>query len=257
MTEPLFDVIVVGSGPGGGMATWRLAEAGLKVALVESGRRMRPGIDYGAHVNAYAMLESRLQAGYTSPIPGVFSDHYERNHFIGVGDRPEHGYLRALGGRSLCWAGHSLRFGPGDYRSWPISYEEVAPYYSKAERIMGVHGFNDGLWNMPDGEFQKGVPLRCGEQMLKRGTQVLKARGRTIDFVAQRKAIPTEKFFRAKCHYCGHCMGGCEIDSKYTSANTAVPLAMKTGNLNLFLESMMTRIKFQRRAYHRYSCCEW
>lgn len=224
------------------MAAWRLAEAGLKVALVESGRRMRPGIDYGAHVNAYANLEKRLSEGYGSPIPSVFTDHRERDHFTPVGDQPGHGYLRALGGRSLCWAGHSLRFGPGDYRAWPISYDEVAPYYSKAERLMGVYGFKDGLWNMPDGEFQKGVPLRCGEQMLKRGVEALKTRGRKMEFVAQRKAIPTEKHARATCHFCGHCMGGCEIDSKYTSANTPIPLALKTGNLTLFLQSTMTKI---------------
>src|SRR5689334_18055264 len=218
MASQFFDVIVVGSGPGGGMVTWRLAEAGLEVALVESGRRMRPGVDYGAHVDAYATLESRLSAGYPGPFPSVFADYAERNHFTGVGDRPNHGYLRALGGRSLCWAGHSLRFGPGDYRHWPISYEEVAPYYSKAERVMGVHGFKDGLWNMPDGEFQKGVPLRCGEQMLRYGVERLKAQGRKMEFVAQRKAMPTEARpgGRAKCHYCGHCMWGCEVDSKYT-----------------------------------------
>jgi len=242
MTCQAFDVIVVGSGPGGGMAAWRLTAAGLKVALLESGRRMQPGIDYGAHVNAYANLEPRLHEGYSSPVPSVFSDHFERNHFTGMGDRPDHGYLRALGGRSLCWAGHSLRFGPGDYKHWPIGYDEVAPYYSKAERVMGVHGFKDGLWNMPDGEFQKGVPLRCAERMLQRGTQVLKTRGRKMDFVAQRKAIPTEKHARATCHYCGHCMAGCEIDSKYTSANTPIPLALKTGNLTLMMESTMTRI---------------
>jgi choline dehydrogenase-like flavoprotein len=152
--------------------------------------------------------------------------------------------LKALGGRSLCWAGHSLRFGPGDFKRWPISYDDVVPYYSRAERLMGVYGNKDGLWNMPDGEFQKTVPMRCPEMLLKRGVQRLKAKGRSMEFVTQRKAIPTDQTWkhRPACHYCGHCMNGCEIDSKYTSANTPIPLAMRTGNLTLFTESTMTRI---------------
>ena len=94
----------------------------------------------------------------------MFTDRRERNHFTGVGDHPDHGMLKALGGRSICWAGHSLRFGPLDYKRWPISYDEVAPYYSRAERLMEVYGHKDGLSNMPDGEFEKPVNLRCGEQ---------------------------------------------------------------------------------------------
>ena len=65
-----------------------------------------------------------------------------------------------------------------------------------------------------------------------------------MDFVGIRKAIPTEKVKggRTVCHYCGHCMQGCEVDSKYTSANTPIPRALKTGKLTLFLQTMMTRI---------------
>ncbi len=243
MPNPTYDVCVVGSGPGGGIAAYVLAKAGAKVALVEAGRRMVPGVDYNAHADPYQTLEKRLAAGFRSPIARV-TDFQERDHFTPVGDRPGHGLLKALGGRSLCWAGHSLRFGPLDYKQWPISYDEVAPYYSRAERLMGVYGFKDGLSNMPDGEFLKPVPLRCSENTLKRGVARLKQQGRAMEFVGIRKAIVTGKHSsnRAVCHYCGHCMAGCEVDSKYTSANTPIPLAMKTGNLKPYLQCTMTRI---------------
>jgi choline dehydrogenase-like flavoprotein len=64
-----------------------------------------------------------------------------------------------------------------------------------------------------------------------------------MEFVGQRKAMATEPVKgRTQCHFCGHCMAGCEVDAKYTSANTPIPLAMKTGNLTPFYESAMTRI---------------
>ncbi|MFN0121703.1 MAG: GMC family oxidoreductase [Blastocatellia bacterium] len=238
-----FDVCIVGSGPGGGIATYALAKAGLKVALVEAGPNLRAGIDFGTHAWPYEMNE-RVRTTGRDDTPRL---RFETNHFTPVGDSPRHGLLKAVGGRSLCWAGHCLRFGPLDFQRWPISYEEVAPYYSKAERLMGVYGFKDGLSNLPDGEFQKGVPMRCPETLLKRGVGKLKAQGRGMDFIALRKAIltqphPARVSGRQVCHYCGQCMLGCDVESKYTSANTPIPLAMKTGNLTMLTGAMMTRM---------------
>jgi choline dehydrogenase-like flavoprotein len=239
MKRRVFDVCIVGSGPGGGIVAYVLTNAGLKVALVEAGRDLRPGIDYGIHAWGYEVRRGRT--GGRSSVPELRP---ETNHFTPVGDRPGHGWLKALGGRSLCWAGHSLRFGPIDFKQWPISYDEVAPYYSQAERFMGVYGYRDGLYNLPDGEFLKPVRMRCPEQLLKRGVERLKGKGRKMEFIAQRKAILTEEHWskRPLCHYCGNCMKGCDVDAKYTSANTPIPLALKTGNLTLFTEAMMTRI---------------
>lgn len=252
-----FDAIVVGSGPGGGIAAYVLAQQGLQVALLEAGGRLLPGRDYGRDLPPLDLLERRLAQGKAGGFDSAW-DYREQDHFTGVGDRPGHGLVKALGGRSLCWAGHSLRFGPGDYKHWPISYDEVAPYYAKAERFMGVYGYKDGLWNLPDGEFLPPVPMRAAESLLRRGVKKLKKAGREMDFVAQRKAMVTAKHGsgRAICQYCGNC-GGCPIDSKYTSANTPIPRALKTGRLKVFTNATVTRILLDKNKGNRVSAVEY
>ena len=211
-----------------------------KTALLEAGPRLRTGIDYGRHSMPWEVMD-QLATG-----------EFALNTALAIGNAiilrrsatvPDHGWLKALGGRSLCWSGHTLRFGPKDYREWPISYEEVAPYYSKAERFMGVYGNKDGLWNLPDGEYFGPIGMRCGEWLIKRGVERLKSRGARMELVQQRKAMITEDHpsGRPRCHFCGKC-NGCCVDAKYTSANTPIPMGIHTGNLTVLTEAMMTRI---------------
>ena len=89
---------------------------GLKPGLLEAGPRLRAGVDSGKHGMPWEVQEQLL------------TGEWARNSAFGL---REQNHFTAVGGRSLCWAGHRLRSGPKDYREWPISYEEMAPYYSK------------------------------------------------------------------------------------------------------------------------------
>ena len=105
MSEPVFDVCVVGSGPGGGIASYILASAGLKVVLVEAGKALRAGIDYNPHLRLPEGSTNFVFRGSRAAEPHLV---FEKNHFTPVGARPGHGLLKALGGRSVSLLGGSL-----------------------------------------------------------------------------------------------------------------------------------------------------
>jgi len=168
MAEQEYDIIIVGSGAGGGMATYQLANAGLKVALVEAGGYYDPAADEN---------RTQLRNPWESPRRGAstrrrpFGDY---NACIGGWDLDGEPYTqkgdtefmwwrgRMLGGRTNHWGRISLRFGPLDFKrkdvdglgdNWPIGYEDVKPYYDKVDKLIGVFGSNEGLYNDPDGFF--------------------------------------------------------------------------------------------------------
>ena len=139
--------------------------------------------------------------------------------------------IRVLGGRSVHWNAVCLRFSPDDFRErslagieedWPITYDELAPFYSHVERTIGVCGTREGLRTLPDGEFAgPPPPFRCAEQLA-----AVACRAAGLQLIPTRKAMQIGPGgLRAPCHYCGRCMQGCDVGAIFTTPNTLLPRA--------------------------------
>ncbi|MBV9157039.1 MAG: GMC family oxidoreductase [Acidobacteriaceae bacterium] len=230
-----YDVCVIGSGAAGGVMAKELCEGGAKVLLIEAGEAVSPG-EFRTHCWPYEMRFRGLRGEKQEPFyPPDMKDtiRYETSEQVSV-DR-----VRVLGGRTVHWNAVVLRYAPSDFRErtlngieedWPLSYEELAPYYDRIEKMIGVCGNNDNLEVLPAGPWYLPPPaFRCSEQILKKAIAPL-----GIPVIAARKALLTRPYDnRPPCHYCGHCMEGCDVSAIFSTPSSMLPKAKKTGNLTL------------------------
>lgn len=232
-----FDVGIVGSGAAGGIAAKELCERGAKVCVLEIGEWKDPSKVFRSHAWPFELPYHGFRDEYTEGLygdPAIF-------RYSSVGSDPApYVILPAVGGKTLLWAAHSWRFGRRDFRlralqgigeDWPIGYQDLAPYYDRAEEFMGVCGRRDSLEVIPDGRFLPPLEFRCGELQVGRALSKL---GPQFKMISTRKAVNTMAHGgRPQCHFCGHCSRGCDVDAKYTSANAAIPAALRTGRCTL------------------------
>jgi choline dehydrogenase-like flavoprotein len=256
-----YDVVVVGSGASGGWVAKELTEAGLRVAVLEAGRKLDPASDYSDHKPVYDLpLRGQLPRAMADEQPiqkeacDAFTSHLfvkdTENPYTTPADKPFKWFRgRHVGGKSITWGRQTYRLSDYDFKAasrdgfgvdWPLDYAELAPYYDRVERFIGVSGQAEGLPQLPDGQFQPPMNLTCGERAL--GAAVKRRMGRTLTI--GRCAILTAPLpGRPKCHYCGPCERGCTTGSYYSSPASTLPAAAATGRLSLVSDAVVSHIE--------------
>ena len=244
-TRTVYDVVIVGSGAGGGMAAKVLTEAGANVLMLEAGVMWDARRDSKMMAWPYqsprrgAPTPARQFGEYNASLGGWTLD--GEPYTMAPGDRFDWFRTRMLGGRTNHWGRISLRFGPDDFRrksldglgdDWPIGYDDLKPYYDRVDRLVGIFGSVEGLPNEPDGIFQPAPRPRCYEFLIKRAADKL-----GVTCIPNRLSILTEPLNgRPACHYCGQCGRGCASHANFSSPAVLLPPALATKRLTLVTE---------------------
>ncbi len=216
-------VVVVGSGAGGGILANELAQKGVDVVCLEAGRRLTLSDivnDGDTMFGRLTWLDKRIGTGELNPSLPLW-------------------VCKTVGGTTVHWAGAALRLQEHEFKTrtiygeiqganlldWPLSYQELAPFYDKAEDKLGVTGTH-------------GIPRLPGNNNYK----VLAAGAKRVgykDFHTGNMAINSEpRDGRPACHQIGFCMAGCAIGAKWSTLYTEIPKAEATGHFELRPESM-------------------
>ena len=256
MPTPSYDAVIIGSGITGGWAAKELTEKGLNTLILEAGRPITPEKDYVEHVPIwelkYRYWDNRIERAATQPIQRecyYACDEFSNKFFVKDSENPytsdpgkQFSWIRGrqVGGKSITWGRQSYRWSDLDFEAnvkdgiavdWPIRYADIAPWYDYVEEFAGISGQAEGLPQLPDGKFLPPMDLTCVEQDFK--DALAKNFDDRIMTIGRSAVLTKVHKGRAACHYCGVCHRGCITSSYFSSLNSTLPAAMKTGKLTV------------------------
>ena len=262
-----FDAIVIGSGISGGWAAKELCEKGLKTLVLERGKDVVHLKDYPTATkdpwDFTHRLQMPLQVEKENPIVAKCYAYSEATQHFFVKDK-QHPYVQEkpfdwirgyqVGGKSLLWARATQRWSKYDFEGpardgfaveWPISYDELAPWYSHVEKFAGISGNKDGLDTLPDGEFLPPWELNTVEKEIQQKINSNYADRNVIIGRCAHLTKPNQIHLdqgRQQCQGRTMCDRGCPFGGYFSSNASTIPWATKTGNLTLRPDSVVHSI---------------
>jgi len=242
------DVIVIGSGAGGGVIAKELGEAGLGVIVLEAGRRYHPYEDYPTHATDFEVRAANV----------FLANDVRRDRYTTPRDKPFHyNRVKGVGGSTLAYHAMSPRFHESDFRvrsedgiadDWPITYADLEPYYCAVEYELGVSGPDGALANPFEPPRSQPYPtpgheLNLASCVIKRGADKL-----GLHLAREPLAIPTRDWNgRPACISAGTCRLGCKIAAKSSIDVTYIPKAERTKRVEIRTECMARKITIDPR----------
>lgn len=257
-----YDAIVIGTGAAGGIVAGVLAEAGKDVLLLERG----PALSF-SQVGRDHLRNQRLSIyGHNAGPslegnPRVFVDPAGNERTVQPHEPDYHNNAACVGGGTRVYGAQAWRFMPTDFRmastygvpegsslaDWPISYDDLEPFYERVEWELGAAG--DGVALKDQIPRQRDYPLPAVPPSPQ--TVALKGGAQQLGWVTSPVPLLINTLpygGRAACIACKYCVGfACPTDAKNGSQNTMIPRALATGHCKLITEAIAERIETDER----------
>jgi len=245
------DFVIVGSGSAGGILAKELSTNGYSVVVMEQGP-FRTAKDF-THDELSVLMFDELSGGTNEVHQQTFRDDESKEGELVQGRSPAW-YAQTVGGSSVHFTANFWRFREVDFKErsllgpisgtnfadWPISYDELEPYYSRVDWEIGVSGapgpsdsFRSRPFPMPP------MPVKSSGVLLEKGAQELGFEVQPAPLAILSKPLNG----RPACINCGFCMGfGCEANAKSSTLAATIPAAMESGNCEIRAESAVFRV---------------